>query len=201
MDCWIFGAGERTPLRSRPGADALLIAADGGYDYARALGLRPQLVVGDFDSAPRPQTAAEVICLPREKDDTDMLYAARQALARGARRLHLYGGTGGRADHTMANVQTLRWVARQGAQAWLYGAQMTATVVECDSLSLPAGEGYLSVFCLGDRAEGVCLRGLKYALEDAVLTGDMPLGVSNERLGVPAEIVVGQGALLVLWEG
>ena len=122
MECWIFGAGERVPLRSMPGAEALVIAADGGFDYARSLGIEPALVVGDFDSMPRPETAAELICLPCEKDDTDMLYAARRALERGAAMCHLYGGTGGRADHTMANVQTLLWLRRRGVDARLYGA-------------------------------------------------------------------------------
>ncbi len=201
MECWIFGAGERVPLRSRPGAGALVIAADGGFSYAQALGVEPSLVVGDFDSQPKPETAAELICLPCEKDDTDMHYAARQAAARGATVCHLYGGTGGRADHTMANVQTMLWLCRQGIAPRLYGASMTAAVLENGSLTLPAGTGYLSVFCLGERAGGVTLRGLKYELTDAALHNDMPLGVSNERLGVPAEIRVRQGALLVLWEG
>ena len=201
MECWIFGAGERVPLRSAPGAEALVIAADGGFDYARSLGIEPALVVGDFDSMPRPETAAELICLPCEKDDTDMLYAARRALERGAGMCHLYGGTGGRADHTMANVQTLLWLRRRGVDARLYGASMTAAVIENGTLVLPAGAGYGSVFCLGDRAGDVTLCGLKYELEGAELSNDMPLGVSNERIGVPAEIRVGQGTLLVIWEG
>lgn len=200
MDCWIFGAGERTPLRQPVPADALVIAADGGYAYARALGLRPGLVVGDFDSMPRPETDAELIQLPTEKDDTDMLFAARQALARGAQRCHLYGGTGGRPDHSLANVQTLLWLRRQGVEARLYGAEMTATVIENGTLRLPAGRGYLSVFALGERAEGVTLRGLKYELEDGALRDDFPLGVSNERTGQAAEITVARGALLVLWQ-
>lgn len=202
MECWIFGAGERVPLRSRPADGAMIIAADGGLNYAQAEGMAPTLVVGDFDSMPRPETEAELIALPCEKDDTDMHYAARQAVLRGAKLCHLYGGTGGRMDHTMANVQTMRWLRRQGVEPRLYGASMTATVIENASLELPSGRGYLSVFCLDEQAEGVTLRGLKYELEDAILRCDMPLGVSNERLeGQPAQIRVRRGALLVLWEG
>jgi len=201
MECWIFGAGERVPLRSVPGAEAMVIAADGGYDYVNSLGIVPTLVVGDFDSTQRPETTAELICLPCEKDDTDMHYAARRAVERGAQGCHLYGGTGGRMDHTMANIQTMLWLRRQGVDARLYGATMTAAVLENGALALPAGTGYVSVFCMGDRAEGVTLRGLKYELENAQLSNDMPLGVSNERIGVPAEISVAQGTLLVTWEG
>ncbi len=200
MECWIFGAGERGALRSRPAAGDLVIAADGGFAYAASLGIEPTLVVGDFDSMPRPQTQAELISLPCEKDDTDMLYAVKRAMKRGATMCHLYGGTGGRADHTFANVQTLLWMRRRGIDGRLYWPAMTAAVVENGTLILPPGCGYLSVFSLGDHAEGVCLRGLKYELEDAVLSNDMPLGVSNERIGVPAEICVRRGTLLVTWE-
>ena len=199
--CHIVGAGEMGGCKIAWKAGDLLIAADAGYTQVRRQGLKPDLVVGDFDSMPRPETAAELICLPCEKDDTDMLYAARRALERGAAMCHLYGGTGGRADHTMANVQTLLWLRRRGVDARLYGASMTAAVIENGALALPAGAGYVSVFCLGDRAGDVTLRGLKYELEGAELSNDMPLGVSNERIGVPAEIRVGQGTLLVIWEG
>ena len=60
--------------------------------------------------------------------------------------------------------------------------------------------GYLSVFCLGDRAEGVYEEGLKYGLEDALLTKGNPLGVSNEFLGLDSRVSVREGSLLLVWE-
>ena len=61
-------------------------------------------------------------------------------------------------------------------------------------------EGYLSVFCLGDRAEGVFEEGLKYELNDWVLKKEEPLGVSNEFIGRPSRISVKDGTLLLIRE-
>ena len=119
---------------------------------------------------------------------------------RGYRTFRLYGGAGGRIDHTLANFQSLAWLARQGGRGDLIGADWTATVLDGGALTLEAGRrGTVSVFCLGDRAEGVDIQGLQYTLTGGVLTCDYPLGVSNAFLGVESRISVRRGRLLVLW--
>lgn len=199
--CHIIGAGERTRDPIEPAPGDLLIAADGGYTWLRDLGLTPDVLVGDFDSLAEVPALPGVVPLPKEKDDTDTMAAVRLAMERGFRNFRLYGGTGGRFDHTLANLQILTWLARQGCTNTLYGPTWMASAVADGELRFPAGlSGMISVFCQGDTATGVRLEGLKYPLTDATLTCDFALGVSNEFTGVPSRISVGKGCLLVVWE-
>lgn len=199
--CYVVGAGEFCPRGLTPGPGDLVIAADGGFAALEGLGRSPDLVVGDFDSLGHRPDHPHVVALPVEKDDTDMHSAIRLGWERGYRAFRLYGGTGGRIDHTLANIQSLAWLASQGDRGWLVGPDWTATVLsDGGALTLEAGRrGTVSVFCLGDRAEGVDIQGLKYGLSDGVLTADYPLGVSNSFLGGESRVSVRRGKLLVLW--
>ena len=199
--CYVVGAGEFCPRGLTPGPGDLVIAADGGFAALEGLGLSPDLVVGDFDSLGHRPDHPHVVALPVEKDDTDMHSAIRLGWERGYRAFRLYGGTGGRIDHTLANIQSLAWLASQGGRGWLVGPDWTATVLsDGGALTLEAGRQVMvSVFCLGDRAEGVDIQGLKYGLSDGVLTADYPLGVSNSFLGGESRVSVRRGKLLVLW--
>ena len=199
--CFLVGAGDFYPQNLNPRPGDLLIAADGGYEYMKRLGQEPDLVVGDFDSLETPPDHPNVLRLPKEKDDTDMLYALRLGIEKGCREFQIYGGTGGRMDHTVANFQCLVWLSKQGFHGALHGGGWTAEAITDGALSFHAERrGYLSVFCQGDRAEGVYLQGLKYPLENAVLTNDFPLGVSNEFTGVESTVAVGKGSLLVIYD-
>lgn len=201
--CFIVGAGEVAPdltLSLRP--DDLLIAADGGFSTVKRMGLTPHLVIGDFDSLGDCPNHPNTVVLPTVKDETDMCAAIRLGRERGYTRFALYGGTGGRLAHTLANLQLLDGLAQEGCRGFLVGEGTVATAVYNGELNFPAHmSGYLSVFCTGGRAEGVTLSGLKYELSGETLVSSFPLGVSNEFVGVPAQVSVENGALLVLWQG
>ena len=83
-----------------------IICADSGTEYAKRTGAKPDVILGDFDSSKRPARtdAFETVVLPKEKDDTDALFAARFALNKGFKRIYLAGGLGGRLDHTLGNL-------------------------------------------------------------------------------------------------
>ncbi|HML45862.1 MAG TPA: thiamine diphosphokinase [Clostridia bacterium] len=202
--CHIIGSGDfaETGLTLGPG-DACLVA-DGGLRYAQALGLPVDLIVGDLDSADPSalETAREaripLLRLPREKDETDMLAAIRAGLEQGYRRFALYGATGGRLSHTLANLHCLDFLAQQGARGVVYDRAEWITLLRNGTLRFDASmRGVVSVFAYGGDASGVTLMGLKYPLDHVVLTGSFPLGVSNEFLGVPSAVAVERGALLV----
>ena len=199
MACYIFGAGDVTPLQSRPAAGDYVIAADGGWNTCRAAQITPDLLLGDFDSLGEAPDFANVERVPVEKDDTDMMLAVKRGLALGQREFHLYGGMGGRrTDHTIANLQALLYLAAHGARGWLYGCGEVYTAIRNDRIVLPARErGILSVFCMGEPARGVTIRGAQYELEDAELTADFPLGVSNHFTGNKIKISVKGGSLLI----
>ena len=178
----------------------LVIAADGGY--AHLGGIKPDLVVGDFDSLGYVPAGEQVVRHPAEKDDTDTMLAAKIGIERGYRAFVLLGGVGGRLDHTLANIQTLAFLREHGARAALIGEGETITLLHNESLRFRAElSGIVSVFSYGAVAYGVYERALAYALTDATLTDTNPLGVSNAFTGAPAEVSVREGRLLVLYAG
>ena len=198
--CVIFCAAEFDDLILPLAQEDFLIAADGGLKHLQKLGIRPDEILGDFDSL--GYVPADSRVFPVEKDDTDAMLAARRGLERGFREFLFYGSLDGpRLDHTVANFQTLQFLADHGASGYLIGKHQLATVVKNGSILFPAGcEGTVSVFCLGADAEGVTLRGLHYPLENGTLTCGFPLGVSNHFTGKAASVTVEKGSLLVIWD-
>ena len=202
--CFIFAAGSFYGLRERPGDPGdFVIAADAGYRACLEACVRPDLLIGDFDSMEPPADFARVRRLPVEKDDTDTLAAIRAGLEEGCTDFLIYGGTGGkRLDHTLANLQSLLFLRRRGARGFLFDNDFVWTVIEDEELTVEKTVewGLFSAFCLGERAEGVFEEGFQYPLRDAVLTPDFPVGVSNHILEPKARVRVRKGALAVGWE-
>lgn len=195
--CYIVCAlPQEQPFSPNPGD--LVIAADAGY---RQLGgIKPDYVVGDFDSLGYEPKGERILRHPAEKDDTDTMLAVKLGLSLGYSAFVLFGGVGGRLDHTLANIQTLAYLHAHGAKACLVGKDETIAILEGRTLRFRARlSGVVSVFAYDERATGVYERGLQYPLTDATLTDDFPLGVSNAFTGAPAEISVEHGRLLVLW--
>ena len=198
--CLIFCAAEFDGLVQPVTADDYILAADGGLRHLENLNLKPNGVLGDFDSLGYVPAGAQVF--PVEKDDTDSMLAARKGLELGFREFLFYGSLDGpRLDHTVANFQTLQFLADRGAAAYLAGKKYLVTVIKNERLRFPSGAaGIVSVFCLGADAAGVKLAGLRYPLDNGILTAGFPLGVSNHFTGCPAEIAVARGSLLVMWD-
>ncbi len=197
--CWIFCAGEFDRLLWPPQSEDYILCADGGLCHAQRLGLKPHAVLGDFDSLGYTPAGAQVF--PVEKDDTDAMLAVRQALSMGFEELYIYGGLEGeRVDHTVANFQTLSYIANHGARGYLVGKSQLVTVLKNETVSFPASAaGVLSLFCLGADAQQVTARGLRYCMESGILRHDYPLGVSNHFIGEKSEISVKNGELLMIW--
>jgi len=198
--CIVFCAAGFDALAEPVEQDDYIIAADGGFVHTQRLNIKPDAVLGDFDSLGYAPQEANVF--PVEKDDTDAMLAVRRGLALGYREFVLYGSLDGpRLDHTIANFQTLQYLADHGAAGYLVGSQYLVTVVKNGRLYFPPeAEGTVSVFCMGKDAEGVTLEGLYYPLENGSLCAGFPLGVSNHFTGKPAKIAVTEGSLLVLWD-
>jgi len=199
--CYIVGAGENSGICFSPAEDDLVIAADGGYQYLLSAGIRTDIVVGDFDSLGAPPEHPHVVRLKQEKDETDMGAAIQLGVQKGYQKYIIYGGTGGRMEHTLANIQLLNGLANQHCRGELVGNGQRYTVIKNDALELPAHlQGKISVFTLGQMAVGVNLRGLKYPLTDYLMTNTYPIGVSNEFVGEKANISVKEGELLIIYD-
>lgn len=182
------------------GAEDLILCADAGWRVAADAGVAPDAVIGDFDSSAPPESG-DVIEHPVVKDDTDTMLCARYALEMGARDFRIVGGLGGRLDHSIANLQTLGFLAEAGAKAALCDGKVCVYALRGEgAMVLEPAPGKLSVFALSGPCEGVCIRGAKYELEDGALTPLFPLGMGNDFLGRPVEIRVRSGTLLVISE-
>ncbi len=242
-ECVLISAGElhsddRALIENFINAGAYLVAVDGGADYCRDMGIRPDLYLGDFDSVSEaeremldveeaPRTGAgekepmiagagekcgqagnseeefglpsEIIRLPAEKDDTDTLAALKICMERGFETFHVFGGLGGRLDHTLANVQCLLYLKRRGCAGYLYLAEEKLFVLKNEEIFFKKGQkGILSLFALSNTATGVQISGMKYNLEKAVLTTDFPVGISNEFTEETGRVFVEEGELLVI---
>ena len=196
--CYIVGSGDFTPkgLNKQPGD--LVIAADGGYLYLSRLGLAPDLFAGDFDSLGYVPDGVPLLRFPREKDDTDMGISLRYGREHGCRRFRIYGGSGSRPDHFLANLQMLAGAARDGLDVALIcpGFEVLALHNAAVTLSRPSGTVF-SVFSSGGTAAGVSFENAKYSIHNAALADGFPLGVSNEFTGGDAVISVKDGTLWI----
>ncbi len=208
--CFIVGAGEFDGFEIKPSAKDLVIAADGGYQALLDTGRKPDVLIGDLDSIKLQDLPTGGQVFPQDlklirhspvKDDTDMALAAEYAVKKGCRQLFLYGGMGGRLDHTIANLQLLTSLSKEGLEAYLIGQGICITAVTDGSVAFSEkAEGILSVFCFGKPAKGVTEHGLKYTIRDAVLTSERALGVSNEFIGCRSRVEVKNGTLLLIWD-
>ena len=208
--CIIVGAGELTVGEIPVKEWDFVIAADGGFAYCRRLGVEPDLILGDFDSldegnkraveAIRQERPERVQVLPVMKDDTDMLAAMKEGLKRGFRSFDIYAAAQGRRlSHTIANIQCLNYLKENGASGRLIEAGETVFLLRDETVEfVKEQKGFLSLFSLGDRAEGVTIRNMKYLLDRATVTNAFPVGVSNEFIGEAGSVTVESGTLLVI---
>ena len=182
-----------------PRENDYILCADAGYTIARDLGVQPDVVIGDFDTLPAPENE-NILRFPVEKDEPDSMLCVNYGLQMGIRDFLIVGGIGGRLDHTLANLQTLIYIAQRGGRAELCDGNICISAVQDGEIRIPRTPGKLSVFALSGRCEGVYIRGAKYNVENAVLTPDYPLGMGNDFVEDFATIGVKKGTVLVLRE-
>ena len=182
--CVIVAGGERAPIAPLREGDFLL-ACDGGLRWVLDEGLRPDLILGDFDSyTGELPPGVPVLRYPVEKDDTDAMLAVRWAIAQGFGEVRLCCALGGSLDHLLANLQTLHFAAAAGLDASADDGRTLLRVLRPGRCRIPMRAGWkLSILALSDRVEGLTIRGTKYDTEDAVLTNAFPLGVGNDFRG------------------
>lgn len=180
---------------------SLVIAADRGQVIAARLGIDPQVVVGDFDSSPRPDAKspeAEIIVLPREKAFTDSEAAIDLAYKRGFREIDVLGGLSGRFDHTLGNLGVLAKYSARAQLQFFDGLNIVTMLAPGKHLVNPRGYRYLGLIAYGAAVQGLTLRGTKYEVTDFTLPPDTTRGVSNEIISDSASLSFRAGRLLVI---
>lgn len=207
--CIVIGAGDLTLGDLKVEEKDYCIAVDGGLSYCGILGVEPDKIIGDFDSVSeqekeavellRGQAPDRVITLRPEKDDTDMLAALKYGLELGYRDFRIYAATGGRFDHTLANIQCLLYLKNHDAVGYLVDGSGMIFVLQNEAVHFHKEmEGYLSLFSLGRQAKGVNIQGMKYPLHQYTMSNDYPIGISNEFIGEAATVSVEEGELVCM---
>lgn len=198
--CYVVGAGECNSLPIKKQSGDIIIAVDGGAKYLEKFGLGADIVIGDFDSLGKIPEGDNVIPLKAEKDVTDMHAAIGEGIYEGFDEFEIFGATGGRLDHTFANIQLAASLAQKGIKHLIHGIGYNIVAVKNSSVSFDASnEGFVSVFSHSDVCLGVSIEGLKYELSDARLTNTFALGVSNEFIGKDSKISVEKGTLVIIY--
>ncbi|HSJ27576.1 MAG TPA: thiamine diphosphokinase [Acidimicrobiia bacterium] len=202
---FVITGGDPVPadaLEGLPSPD-LVVAADSGLDHAEALGLRPDVVVGDFDSVSEEaldRFDGHLERHPVAKDATDLELALRSAVGRAPDRIVVVGGHGGRLDHFLANALVLTTLPPTVEVEWRAGSAEIHVVHATTRLTGDPGEK-VSLVPVGGSAHGVTTSGLRWPLTDATLSSGSSLGVSNEFSGEHATVTVRQGTLLAIIPG
>lgn len=214
--CIMMCAGEYAPIEMPLKQGDFLMAIDAGLSYLDRQGLFPDFILGDFDSL-RPAYRNEVEKfasehpenyrkLPVEKDDTDTMAAARIAIERGFDEVLIYSGLGNRLDHTLANLQTLKFLREHGVKATLIGTDTRAAVLQDEEVDVRERmglnenfDGLFALFAMDREVKDVTIEGMKYSAHSETIVNSFPVGCSNHmRAGVPARVHVGEGTALIL---
>ena len=174
----------------------LYIAADSGIETAEKLNITPNVIIGDFDSAcaERLKGHKNIITYSAQKDDTDSMLAVKYALERGCKNITIVGGTGGRIDHTLANLSMLKYIKTRGGTGTLTdGFNRVSYISGGETVRVYKDYKYISILPVSAELSGVTLQGFLYNLDNACVNFAMPYTVSNQVAGEYGEIVITQG--------
>ena len=182
-----------------------VVCADGGLEKAEGLGIRPDVIIGDFDSVDRSilnnysHSNIETITFPSEKNYTDMELAVEHAFQKGAKNIVMIGATGTRLDHTMANIQLLEKYYQLGTNIVIIDNNNYIKIIS-DSTDMEIRykkNCFVSLVPVTEKIEGLTLSGFKYSLKDVAVERGTTLLISNEIIQNTGRIILKKGTALV----
>lgn len=186
-------------IRENLNRDDFVIYCDSGLKHMAGLQARPGLIVGDFDSHENPHLDVETIVLPCEKDDTDTVFAVKEAVKRSFENFLLIGVVGARLDHSLANVSILLYLDSLGKKGSIIDDYSEMEIVSDKPVCIGNEYAFFSLMNITGMAKGITVRGAKYPLENAEITCEYQYGISNEVLGGEGAVVsVASGKLLLI---
>ena len=186
-------------IKSALSDDDYIVFCDSGLKHMSNLAVVPSLIVGDFDSHENPHLDIETIVLPCEKDDTDTVFAVKEAIKRGYKEFLLIGVIGARLDHTLGNVYILELLDELGLNGRIIDDYSEMELVSQEPAYIEDSYAYFSLINITGIAKGITIENAKYPLKDGEIKCGYQYGVSNEVLpGKRAEISVNEGKLLLI---
>ena len=202
--CVIVGGAEiknYALIREYLRPDDYFIYCDCGLNHKDYLLREPDLIIGDFDSHSKPEDLNNVIVLPVVKDDTDTIYAVKEGIKRGFSDFILIGVTGGRADHSLANIYALMMLKNSGKHAVILDDYSEMSIINSgESVNIKWGCKFFSLINISGLARGINITGAKYNLTDGEIASSYQYGVSNEVLNPEhdAQVSLREGSLLLV---
>ena len=200
--CVIVGGadiGNYDCIRSSLLEDDFIVFCDSGLKHLEALQVKPGLIVGDFDSHDNPHLDVETIVLPCEKDDTDTVFAVKEAVKRGFDDFLLIGVVGARLDHTLGNVSILLYLDSIEKKGIIIDDYSEMEIVSNEPAYVEDSYAFFSLINITGTAKDVTIEKAKYPLEHAEITCEYQYGVSNEVIpGRTAKIIISDGKLLLI---
>ncbi|MEA2101532.1 MAG: thiamine diphosphokinase [Thermodesulfobacteriota bacterium] len=181
-----------------------IIAADKGAQYCLDAGVIPDLVVGDMDSISGQAIegldamGVERVFFNQDKDMTDTSIALDEAAKKGADRVEIVAGLGGRLDHTLANVHLLLRALRSGMDAIILAEDQEVFIVDSGYTLINKKGAIISFLPLTSDVSGIDLKGFAYGLDHARMEIGDPYGISNVVNSDHACIGVDKGVLLAI---
>lgn len=179
-----------------------VVACDSGIESCKDIGVTPNLIVGDFDSHKKPDTDIEIITLPTAKDDTDTMFATKEAVKRGFSEVMLIGVVGDRIDHTLANVYILSYLQDEGVKGMIVDDFSEMLIISENGQNISRisdNYKFFSLLCLEGKVEGVTIKNAKFPLENGIITPNHQYATSNEVLpGEVAEVSIEKGSVLLV---
>ena len=177
--------------------DSFVVAADGGLLNLEKSNITPDLILGDFDSLGFEPEGENVIKYPVKKNDTDMMLAVKKAIGFGYKEIVIFGGCGGRLDHTLANINTMVYALEKSANISILDSQNDMYITD-DALRLSRRDkDNISLFAIEEKAV-VDIEGAKYSGKNIVISNNTTLGVSNSFADDEVKISVVEGTILVI---
>ena len=186
-------------IRSRLHVDDYIVFCDSGLRHLEPLQVKPSLIVGDFDSHDNPYLDVETIVLPCEKDDTDTVFAVKEAIKRGFDYFLLIGVVGARLDHTLGNVSILLYLDSIGKKGTIIDDYSEMEIVSNEPAYIEDSYAFFSLLNVSGTAKGITIENAKYLLNNAEITCEYQYGVSNEVFpGKTAKVSILEGKLLLI---
>ena len=182
-----------------------VIAVDAGLEAVKALGILPDVIVGDFDTV-KPEVLSEFRQMEHiiwevhqpEKDETDTELALNRAMASGCGEIAVLGATGGRLDHMLGNIHLLYPCLHKGIFAYLLDSQNKVYLLDegKDFFEETLWGKYVSFLPLSQEVKGITLTGFKYPLYEKDIEIGTSLCISNELIEEEARIDFREGVLI-----
>ena len=185
-------------LKEKLSENAYIIAADSGYLKCVQVGITPDLIMGDFDSSPSPELNTEIVKLPAEKDFTDTFYCLRKAIELGFDEVEILCAIGNRADHNYSNMLCLDYCLKNNVKCAIINRRNKLQLVDKEIVIDDCEYKCFSLFAFLGAVQGLSIKGAYYELDCVDMMPYEQYAQSNCFKGVPAEISVQKGVILLI---